>query len=244
MKIYGIHPVEELLKAAPEAVTAVYYSKRDREQLDAIVEHARTYGVACQGVEKQKLEEMAEGGNHQGVVARTTDFEYVAVEDLIASTSEANRAGILVLDQVQDVGNLGAILRSAAGLGFDGVVIPKDRAAPVTPAVVRTSAGCAFRISVARVTNIARTLEALKEGGYWIVGTRQEDRAQPAWEIDFGMKAGIVMGGEHGGVRRLVDETCDLHATIPMAAGVESLNVAAASALMMYEARRQWKADG
>lgn len=240
MKIYGIHPVEELLGAAPEAVTAVYYNKRESGRLDEIFERAGTYGIGCHAVDHQELDGMAEGDNHQGVVAQTSEFEYTALEDLVASTSEADRAGILVLDQVQDVGNLGAILRSAAGLGFDGVVIPKDRAAPVTPAVVRTSAGCAFRIPVARVTNVARALEAMKDGGYWIVGTRQEE-ADPAWEVDFGMKAGIVMGGEHGGVRRLVDETCDLYATIPMAAGVESLNVAAASALMMYEARRQWE---
>jgi len=240
MRIYGIHPVEELLAAAPEAVTAVYYHKRETGRLDEIFERAGRYGIACEGVEKQELEGMSDGGNHQGVVAETTEFEYVALEDLIASTSRADRAGILVLDRVQDVGNLGSILRSAAGLGFDGVVIPKDRAAPVTPAVVRTSAGCAFRIPVSRVTNIARALETLKEGGYWIVGTRQEG-ADPAWEVDFGMKAGIVMGGEHDGVRRLVDETCDLHASIPMAGGVESVNVASASAMMMYEARRQWE---
>lgn len=241
MRIYGIHPVEELLQAAPESVTAIYYNKYESDRLQDVFGRAGTYGIACQSVDKQELDKMSDGGNHQGVIAQTAGFDYVRIEDLLASTSEADQAGILVLDQVQDVGNLGAMLRTAAGLDFDGVVIPKDRAAPVTPAVVRTSAGCAFRIPVARVTNIARTLEAMKEGGYWIVGTRQE-QAEPVWDVDFDMKAGIVMGGEHRGMRRLVADSCDFYATIPMATGVESLNVASAAAVLMYEARRQWDA--
>lgn len=242
MKIYGTHPVEELLNAAPEVVTALYFWERGAERFDEIFEVARTYGLPCQSVHKQELDEMAEGGNHQGIVAQTSGFEYVELADLVQSTSEADRAGILVLDQIQDVRNLGAMLRSAAGLGFDGVVIAKDRAAPVTPAVVRTSAGCAFRIPVARVTNISRALETMKEAGYWIVGTRGEE-ADPAWEVDFDMKTGLVLGGEHGGMRRLVEETCDLYARIPMAAGVESLNVASAATALMYEVNRQWNVD-
>ncbi len=238
MDIYGIHPVEELLAVAPESVRVVYYNKRETQRLEELFERAGTYGVSCEGVEKQDLDDMADGGNHQGVIAVTTGFEYVALADLLESTAEADQAGILVLDQVQDVRNLGAILRGAAGLGFDGVVIPKDRAAPVTPAVVRTSAGCAFRVPVARVTNISRTLEQMKEAGYWIVGTRMTD-AEPAWEVDFDMKTGLVVGGEQKGMRRLVAETCDLYAKIPLKGGVESLNVASAATTLMYEVRRQ-----
>ena len=238
MRIYGIHPVEELLGAAPESVTAVYYNKHETDRLQEVFERAGAYGVSCQPIGSQELDGMADGGNHQGVIAQTSGFEYVALQDLLDSTAEADRAGILVVDQVQDVGNLGAILRSAAGLDFDGVVIPKDRAAPVTAAVVKRSAGCAFRVPVARVTNISRSLEAMKEAGYWIVGSRQKE-AEPCWEIDFDMKAGIVVGSEHQGMRRLVEETCDLYATIPLAPGVESLNVASAATTLMYEARRQ-----
>lgn len=240
MQIYGIHPVEELLQASPESVTAVYYNKSERGRLETVFERAGRYGISCEGVEKQDLDDMAGGGNHQGVIAVTVGFEYVELADLLESTEDADQAGILVLDQVQDVRNLGAMLRSAAGLGFDGVVIAKDRAAPVTPAVVRTSAGCAFRIPVARVTNIARTLEQMKEGGYWIVGTRQKE-ADPAWDVDFDMKTGLVVGGEEKGMRRLVAETCDLYATLPMEAGVESLNVASAATALMYEVERQQK---
>ena len=238
MRIYGVHPVEELLKTAPGSVSALYYTSREVDQFQEALELAGTHGIQCQAIDHQKLDKMSEGGNHQGILAQTVGFEYVTADDLIDATSEASQAGILVLDQVQDPRNLGAMIRSAAGMGFDGVVIPKDRAAPVTPTVVRTSAGCAFRIPIARVTNISRTLELLKDGGYWIVGSRMAE-AEPAWEIDFDMKAGLVLGGEHKGMRRLVAETCDLYAKIPLAAGIDSLNVASAATALMYEVRRQ-----
>lgn len=244
MRIYGIHPVEELLGAAPDSVTAVYYNKRETDRLQTVFERAGAVGISCQSVPGHELDDMADGGNHQGVIAQTSGFEYADLPDILEATEGDDQAGVLVVDQVQDVGNLGAILRSAAGLGMDGVVIPKDRAAPVTPAVVRRSAGCAFRVPVARVTNIARTLETLKANGYWVVGSRQQE-AEPVWDVDFDMKAGLVVGGEHQGMRRLVDETCDLYATIPLAGGVESLNVASAATTLMYEAvRQQTKAEG
>ena len=243
MHIYGVHPVEELLQAAGGSVETVYYDNQAADRLQTVFERAGTHGIACHNVDHQKLDGMAEGGNHQGVVARTIGFEYAALQGIIDACDGADNAGVLVLDGVQDPHNLGAVLRTAAAVGFDGVVIPKDRAAPVTPTVVRTSAGCAFRIPIARVTNIARTLETLKEARWWTVGTRMQDDPAP-WDVDLDMKAAIVMGGEHRGMRRLVEETCDLYTSIPLAHGIDSLNVSAAASILAYEAKRQWETGG
>jgi 23S rRNA (guanosine2251-2'-O)-methyltransferase len=239
MRVYGVHPVEELLAVAPEVVEAIHYDRRGVDRLREVLDEARALGITCWESESNQLDGLAKGGNHQGIVADTQGFEYAALDDLIRATEGRSQAGILVLDQVQDPRNLGAMIRSAAAMEFDGVVIPKDRAAGVTETVVRTSAGCAFRLPIARITNVARSLEQLKEAGYWAVGTRQE--ADPAWSVDFDMKTALVMGGEHEGMRRLVDETCDLHASIPMAPGIDSMNVASAASVMVYEVRRQWE---
>jgi hypothetical protein len=130
------------------------------------------------------------------VIAQTSGFEYASLQDIIEATADADQAGVLIADQIQDVGNLGAILRSAAGLGFDGVVIPKDRAAPVTPAVVRRSAGCAFRVPVARVTNIARTLEDLKEAGITAAAslTPQQVERFHGTALDAGLDILVIQG--------------------------------------------------
>lgn len=243
MHIYGVHPVEELLSVAPGSVEAVYYSNSAADRLQDVFERAGTFGIACRSVDPNKLDGMAEEGNHQGVVAVTIGFEYTDLRGLIEATDQRSQAGILVLDQVQDPHNLGAILRTAAAVGFDGVVIPKDRAAPVTPTVVRISAGCAFRIPIARVTNITRTLETLKEERWWTVGTRMGQGDPKPWEVDFDMKTVLVMGGEHRGMRRLVEETCDLYTELPMAQGIDSLNVSAAASALLYEVRRQWETE-
>ena len=240
MQVYGVHPVEELLEVAPEVVEALHYDRRGIDRLRDVIHEARALGITCWESESNQLDGLAEGGNHQGVVAETHGFEYTPLDDIIDVTEDRSQAGVLILDQVQDPRNLGAMIRSAAAMDFNGAILPKDRAAGVTPTVVRTSAGCAFRLPIACVTNIARSMETLKEAGYWAVGTRQE--ASPAWEIDFDMKTALVMGGEHEGMRRLVDDTCDLHASIPMAPGIDSLNVASAASVLFYEVRRQWDA--
>ena len=168
---------------------------------------------------------------------------YAELDEVLEGLGERAEALVVVLDQVQDVGNLGAILRSAAAFGAHAVVIPRDRAASVTAAVVRTSAGQALRVPVAQVVNIRRALEQLKEVGFWVVGTQVEpgQRTQEPWGIDMEhTRVALVLGGEHGGVRRLVGETCDFQARVPMAPGVESLNVATAAGVLMYEVVRQW----
>ena len=240
MHIYGVHPTEELLKTAPDQIYEIYAEDPYASNLEDVRTMVKTLGLGLQQASRDELDRMAEGGNHQGIVVQTRPFEYVALGDLIEATAEARQACVLVLDQIQDPHNLGAILRSSAAMGVDGVIIPKDRAAGVTGSVVRASAGQALRVPVARITNVARTLDELKEHGWWTAGAMAGDHSTDLWEMDFDMKTALVMGSEHQGIRRLVGEKCDFEVRIPMAAGVESLNVASAASILLYEVRRQW----
>lgn len=228
--VYGIHPVEELLRAAPDAVLRVLVDRPDRLTVDA--------DVPVETVSTDELDRLTGGGNHQGVAAETAPFRYTALEDILVATAEATTACVLLLDQVQDPQNFGAILRSAAAFGVDAVVITKDRACPVTPTVIRASSGLAYRTPVVRITNLARTLEALAEEGFWGVATVMDGETD-LWEMDFVMKTALVLGGEGTGIRRLVEERCDFRARIPMHPGVESLNVSVAAAVCLYEVARQ-----
>ncbi len=242
--IYGVHPVEEYLEAAPERVERLMVS-HGREDITRIEELARLASVRIERVSEEDLDAVAGGGNHQGVAVEGMPFRYADLDEVLGGLEGAARTMVVILDQVQDPGNLGAILRSAAAFGADAVVIPKDRAASVTAAVIRSSAGQALKVPVARVTNLTRTLKQLKEERFWAVETTvASEQTQAPWAIDLeSTRVALVLGGEHGGVRRLVGETCDFHASIPMAQGVESLNVASAATTMMYEIRRQWSQE-
>jgi 23S rRNA (guanosine2251-2'-O)-methyltransferase len=240
MYIYGVHPSEELIKTSRDQVDAIYCADPHSGKLDEVRALAETHGLRLEHASKSELDRMAEGGNHQGIVVKTRPFEYATLEYLLSQTKDAKRACVLVLDQIQDPQNLGAILRSAAAMGVDGVIIPKDRAAGVTASVVKASAGQALRVPVACITNVARTLDTLKDEGWWTAGASAEAQSTDLWDMDFNMKTALVMGSEHQGIRRLVGEKCDFHVRVPMAAGVESLNVASATSILLYEVRRQW----
>jgi len=237
--VYGVHPVEELLEAAPQMARVVWAKSLDDGGLGDVVGLARARGVNMRLADQAKLDRLSAGGNHQGVVLEAKAYPYANLTTEIAGWAEQERALVLILDQVQDAGNLGAILRSAAAMGVELVVVPKRRAAHVTGAVVRASAGQAFNVKVARVTNIARAMDELKAAGFWTVGT-DVGAGQAPWDVDMRTKVALVMGGEHKGVRRLVGEACDFTVQIPMASGVESMNVGSATAVMLYEVRRQW----
>lgn len=238
MYIYGIHPAEEMLRNRPDRVLNIYTARLDASNLEQIQELADKNGLKLQQTDPRQLDEYAENGNHQGVVLETAPFNYLHLDTLLEKLGDKPRACFVILEAVQDPGNLGAILRSAAAMGVDAVLLPKDRAASITAAVVRASAGMAYSVPVARITNVARTLVTLRNHGFWAVASVAEG-GQDVWDIDFDMRTALVLGGEHGGIRRLVAETCDFRARIPMASSVESLNVASAASIFLYEVRRQ-----
>jgi 23S rRNA (guanosine2251-2'-O)-methyltransferase len=231
--IFGIHPVLEALVSRKREVVAVYTSE------DPVERQAKNVGAPCERKTRAELDEIAgRGARHQGAIAIVGEYPYVEAESLL----EPAPALVLVLDGVTDPQNLGALVRSAHVLGATGIVVPKDRAAQVTPAVVRVSAGATEHARIASVTNLVRTIEDMKERGVWVVGAALEADAELPWAVDFREPTAIVIGAEGTGLRRLTRKVCDRAVRIPMGAGgatVGSLNASAAGAVLLYEAARQ-----
>jgi len=237
--VYGIHPVLELLRSRREIALVVVTEEGGRGTLRELVERARRQDVAVEVKPRAEVDALARGGHHQGVVAITGEYVYADVEDILSFAEKRGEAALIVaLDGVQDPQNLGAIVRSAHVLGAHGVLVPMHRAVSVTSSVVRVSAGATEHMHIARVTNLVRTLEDLKERGLWVVGTVAEGGRAP-WEVDQTSPTVLVLGAEGKGLRPLVLRVCDERVRIPMAGQVSSLNVAAAASITLYEVLRQ-----
>jgi 23S rRNA (guanosine2251-2'-O)-methyltransferase len=239
--IYGIHAVSEALKSRERRFDYVAFSRdRTDPRMQRLVDECRSQGVAVRFVPREEIDRATRTNTHQGVMAFTSRKIFSDIDDLIA-----NRRGeyvfLLVLDGVEDPHNLGALLRSANGAGVDGAVIPERRAAGITGAVVKASAGASEHVPVARVVNIARTLEELKERNVWTVGL--DERAAQSYDaLDYNMNCALVLGAEGKGLHDLVRKKCDLLVSIPMMGSVASLNVSVAGGIVMYEILRQRRA--
>jgi 23S rRNA (guanosine2251-2'-O)-methyltransferase len=236
--IYGVNSVAEALKARGRSFAWVGVSKDRLDiRLQRVVEECRRQGVAVRFVTRAELERMSGNNAHQGVVAVTSAKQYIDLEDVIAAKRGVHSL-IVVLDGIEDPHNLGAILRTADAAGSDGVVIPERRAASVTAIVTKVSAGASEHMPVAKVTNIARTLEDLKERNIWIVGL--DERGKQTYDsIDYNMDCAIVLGAEGKGLHDLVAKKCDFLVSIPMLGKVASLNVSVAAGVVLYELVRQ-----
>jgi len=238
--VYGVNPVLEALKAHPRDVVRVMLERgkegRRSQGADRVAQAAAQAGIRVEDVPQGDLAHRSRSGVHQGVGAELSDFRYAELEDVLARASGS--ALLLVLDGVTDPQNLGALIRSANAFGANGVVVPKDRAAGITPASFKAAAGALEHCPVARVTNLARSLEQLKEKGIWTVALAADGAKQLA-EVDLTAPTALVLGSEGSGVRPLVRKTCDHLARIPIAGQVGSLNVAAAGAVALYEVARQ-----
>ena len=239
--LFGLNPVLEALRARPETIERLYLAEGALSPKVAgeLLSRASDRRIRVDRVDRERLSRLAEGGVHQGVVAEARDFEYRELEELIALAAEGPRAPLLVLlDGIQDPHNLGAIIRSAHALGAQGVVLMKDRAASVTPAVVKASAGAALHTAVARVTNLSRAIEALKKAGYWTCALDPQGSQTP-WEVDLAGPLAVVVGAEGEGVRKGVLGHCDFRLRIPMQGQVDSLNASVSAGVLLYEIARQ-----
>jgi 23S rRNA (guanosine2251-2'-O)-methyltransferase len=239
--VYGLNPVRELLRSAGAEVSELWLAEGGtRGAAFAELERlARTAGAKVRAAPRAKLDRLAATDRHQGIVAVVADFRYADLDDLLARAAASGRPPLLViLDGVEDPHNLGAIIRSAHALGAHGVVIAKDRAVGVTPAVAKASAGAVERCPVARVTNVAQTIETLKGAGVWSVALAA-DGDRPLGAVDLKGATALVLGSEGEGLRPLVRRTCDLAARIPMMGDLDSLSVSASAAVALYEAARQ-----
>lgn len=242
--IYGRRPVIEALRAGRRRfdelrVSATAHEDCSEEELSEIQALALECGLRVAPTERRELTLLLGQVNHQGVALKTGPYQYADLEDILASDDGGGESTVLFLDHIEDPQNLGSLLRSAEAAGVAGVVIPEDRAAEVTPAAVRASAGAAEAIRVAKVVNLVRAIEKAKDAGFWITGLDFGDDARDYSEIDYRGRVGIVVGNEGRGVSRLVREKCDFIAMLPMLGSVDSLNAAVSGAIVIYEALRQ-----
>jgi 23S rRNA (guanosine2251-2'-O)-methyltransferase len=237
--LHGFHAVGARLRNAPASIQALFADReRDDPRMRALLQEAEAQGVRVLSATATRLDGMVRGGRHQGVVAEVDDTptRWGSLEDLLDGLHEP--AFLVLLDGVQDPHNLGAILRSADGAGAHAVIVPRDRAAGVSASVARVSAGASESMPFFAVPNLAREMRALKDRGIWLVGLA--DEAERVYhQCDLRRSMALVMGAEGSGLRRLTREHCDELVRIPMRGAVESLNVSVATAVCLYEARRQ-----
>ena len=239
--IFGIHAVGEALKSRPKSISHVAVAReRSDLKLQRIIDGCRAAGIPVRFENRQQLDRMARSTAHQGVVAGVTAKQYSDLEDILEKR-RGQWAFIVVLDGVEDPHNLGAIIRTADAAGADGIVIPERRATGVTGTVVKTSAGASEHLPVARVTNIARSVEDLKAENIWTVGL-DERGGQSYDQLDYKMDCALVLGAEGKGLHDLVRKKCDFVVSIPMLGSVPSLNVSVAAGVVMYEMVRQRRA--
>lgn len=239
--VHGRRPVVEWLESGLAVKQILVAREAAGKPIEDILRLAQQRRVAVQQLDGRKLDQLAQTDKHQGVLAEVELPPYSTLDDILARAQERQEAPLIaVLDGVQDPHNLGAILRTADAAGVHGVVVPKDQAVGMTPAVVKTSAGAAAWMPLVQETNVARFLQEMKKEGFWITGTA-EDGDREYHQVDFKGSSIIVLGGEGKGMRRLVREACDFIVRIPMAGRVASLNVSVAAGLLFYEARRQRK---
>jgi 23S rRNA (guanosine2251-2'-O)-methyltransferase len=243
-KLTGIHAVKEALEAQRPIDRIAIAKGRQDTRIEEIVQLARKQGVPVRFEDRAQLDRMANSKDHQGVVALAAARAATTLGGVLAcANSGKGQPGLIVLlDGVEDPHNLGAIVRTALAAGAHGVVIPERRAAGLTDTVARSSAGALAHLPVAKVTNLARAMEELKEAGYWLVGL--DEKADKSYtEVDYTTPVGIVLGSEGQGLHELTRKRCDFVVSLPTTGPVKSLNVSVAAGVVLFEALRQRNAS-
>jgi 23S rRNA (guanosine2251-2'-O)-methyltransferase len=235
--LYGIHAVEEALRARNRSLDHLEVAGERRDQrLQTVIDLARQSGVSVRFASREQLDRLARTKSHQGLVAVVAGKSYSNLAKILSSAQK--HQFLLALDGIEDPHNLGALIRTADGAGVNGVIIPERRAAAVNATVAKTSAGASEHVRIARVVNLARTLDELKAKNIWIVGL--DERGQQSYDqLDYNMDCAVVLGAEGHGLHNLIRKKCDFLVSIPMMGRVPSLNVSVAGAVVMYEAARQ-----
>ncbi|MEG0483035.1 MAG: 23S rRNA (guanosine(2251)-2'-O)-methyltransferase RlmB [Acinetobacter sp.] len=239
---YGVHSVESLLELEPERVLTLFTLKgRDDQRLQRILQMAEPFGISVQKASRDSLEKLAGQPFHQGVVAAVRAHPTLNEKDLDQILESTHQPLLLALDHITDPHNLGACIRTAAAMGVEAVIVPRDRAATLTPTARKVAAGGAEKVKFIQVTNLARTLGQLKENyNVRVVGTMLDEKALPIQQFDFtGTPICIVMGAEDTGLRPITQSQCDQTVFIPMLGNLQSLNVSVATGMALYEACRQ-----
>lgn len=237
--IIGKNPVLEALRSERDFNRIWIAEGSQKGQMQEIISLAKERGIIVQFVPKKKIDQLVDGGVHQGVVALVAAYAYAELDDLFAVAEKREEAPFFILlDEIEDPHNLGSIMRTADSAGAHGIIIPKRRAVGLTATVAKASTGAIEYIPVVRVTNMARTIEELKERGVWIVGTDAKG-SDDYRNMDGKMPIGLVIGSEGKGMGRLIKEKCDFLINLPMVGKVTSLNASVAASLLMYEVYRK-----
>jgi len=236
----GIHAVREALEAGGNFDRIVIAKGRQDSRIEEIVQLARQREIPVRFEDRANLDRLANSRDHQGVVAIAAARAPATLDDILAraNSSKDQRGLIVLLDGVEDPHNLGAIIRTTLAAGAHGIVIPERRAAGLTDTVARASAGALSHLPIAKVTNLARTMEELKEAGYWLVGL-DEHAGKSYTQVDYTSPTGIIMGGEGNGLHELTRKRCDFVVSLPTTGPVKSLNVSVAAGVVLFEALRQ-----
>ena len=237
-KIEGRNAVLEALRAGKPIDKLYVLDGCPDGPVRTIIREAKKGDTIINYVKKERLDQLSETGHHQGVIAMAASYEYATVEDILEKAREKGEAPfIFVLDNIEDPHNLGAMIRTANLAGAHGVIIPKRRAVGLTPTVARTSAGAINYTPVAKVTNLKQTMEQLKKEGMWFVCADMD--GTPYYQMDLKGPMGLVIGNEGEGVSRLIKETCDFVASIPMKGDIDSRNASVAAGVLAFEIARQ-----
>lgn len=237
--IGGKHSVTEAIRSG-RTVNKIWIAEgAQKHYVGPVLAEAKAAGIIVQTVDKRKLDQMAGGVSHQGVVAQVAPYAYAEVEDLLARAHEkGEQPFLIILDEIEDPHNLGSILRTADCAGVHGLIIPKRRSVGLTATVSKISAGAVEYVPVAKVTNLSQTIDQLKKEGVWVVGA-DVHTDKSLYDVDFNMPVAIVIGNEGKGMGRLVKESCDFNVKLPMQGRINSLNASVAASIFMYEVVRQ-----
>lgn len=237
-KIIGRNPVLEAIKSGQNIEKIMIKKGKLEGSIIPVIRKAKDAGIFVQEVDKNKLDSVAEGENHQGIIAITSEYEYSTVDAILKNAEDKSEAPfVIICDKITDPHNLGAIIRTADCVGAHGVIIPKRNSAVLNSVVAKTSAGAIMYMPVAQVTNISATIADLKDKGLWIAGA--DMAGDDMYKADLTGALGLVIGSEGDGISRLVKENCDFLVSIPMHGKISSLNASVAASVLMYESVRQ-----
>lgn len=238
--IYGIHPVIEVLKASPKKIEKIFISSHNQSKsIKTIIEMAQKNLISVKFTTKDFLDSLTQGGIHQNVAASIEELSYIGLEELLNLWKKGqSKALFLILDCIQDPNNFGSIIRTALGCGVHGIIIPKDRAVGITSGVIKSSSGASAYLPIARVVNLASTIDILKKHGIWVYGASSEAE-ELIYQIDFTIDVAIVIGSEAKGIRPLIKKKCDRIFSIPMKGQISSFNASVSGGMILYEVIRQ-----
>jgi len=238
MVISGFHAVESILIQRPELIVRLFISRSEDKRVVRIKNLAKTSQINLELIDSKKIDRLAGHSKHQGFAAEISNLGFLSEKDIIPRLKNLTTSRVLILDSIQDPRNLGACLRSALAFEFDAVIINKDGSSPINEYVFKTSVGAILNLNIFYVTNLSRSINTLKDIGFWVLGLDGHGEGS-IFSEKFSLKTAVVLGSEGSGIRKLVKENCDHLIKIPISNKVESLNISVAAGIIMYELKKQ-----